>query len=104
MSNQAFAVIAATQTALAMTPAALRCEHINLDDLHLYLAGKKRSNKSDWMAYDIIDAAEKLIFAGSSCFVPQITSHSTIIAYRLLGEVCLLMVKYRYARNLPQKT
>lgn len=61
MSNQAFAVIAATQTALAMTTAALRCEHINLDDLHLYLAGKKRSNKSDWMAYDIIDAAEKLI-------------------------------------------
>jgi hypothetical protein len=61
MSNQAFPVIAATQTALAMTTAALRCEHINLDDLHLYLAGKKRSNKSDWMAYDIIDAAEKLI-------------------------------------------
>lgn len=61
MSNQAFAVIAATQTALAMTATALKCEHINLDELHLYLTGEKRSNKSAWIAYDIIDAAERLI-------------------------------------------
>ena len=53
MGTPAIAVIAVTQTALAMTASALRCEHINLDELHLYLAGEKRSKKSDWIAYDI---------------------------------------------------
>jgi len=60
MATPAFAVIAATQTALAMTAAALRCEHINLDEFHLYLADEKGPDKSLRLAYNIVNAAESL--------------------------------------------
>lgn len=61
MANQALAVIAAAQTALAMTAAALRCEHINLDEFHLYLADEKRLDKSLRLAVDIVEAVENII-------------------------------------------
>jgi hypothetical protein len=61
MANQAFAVIAATQTALVMTAAALRCEHINIDEFHLYLADENGPDKSLRLAHDIVDAVERLI-------------------------------------------
>ena len=60
MATPAFAVIAAAQTALAMTAAALRCEHINLDEFHLYLADENGPDKSLRLAYNIVDAAESL--------------------------------------------
>ena len=60
MASPAFAVIAAAQAALAMTAAALRCEHINLDEFHLYLADKNGPEKSLRLAYNIVDAAESL--------------------------------------------
>ena len=61
MATPAFAVIAAAQTALAMTAAALRCEHINLDEFHLYLADDNGPEKSLRLAFDIVEAVEKLI-------------------------------------------
>ena len=60
MATPAFAVIAAAQTALAMTAAALRCEHINLDEFHLYLADKNAPDKSLRLAFDIVETADRL--------------------------------------------
>lgn len=61
MAIPPLAMMTVSQAALAMMAAAIRCEHLNLDEIHLYFADGGLPPKSLSLAKTICDRADELI-------------------------------------------
>jgi hypothetical protein len=61
MAMPPLALITVAKTALAMTAAAIRCEHLNLDEYPLYFADGDLPPKSLSLAKTICERTEELI-------------------------------------------